>query len=101
MERAVILYEADNVATTIDEDNLQAGETIEVTVGQLRYQIRLLDSVQYGHKFALKDIPKGSHLIKYDEVMGVATSDILTGQHVHVHNVISPRAKLSAQEGEA
>ncbi len=42
-----------------------------------------------GHKFALRDIPKGEYVIKYGEIIGRATSDIQKGDWVHTHNVKS------------
>ncbi len=42
-----------------------------------------------GHKFALRDIPKGEYVIKYGEIIGRATADIKKGDWVHTHNVKS------------
>ncbi len=42
-----------------------------------------------GHKFALRDIPKGEYVIKYGEIIGRATADIKKGEWVHTHNVQS------------
>ena len=43
--------------------------------------------LETGHKYALKDIDSGEHIIKYGEVMGEATCPIREGEHVHTHNV--------------
>jgi len=37
----------------------------------------------------------GDPVVKYGEVIGYATTGIRPGQHVHVHNVRSDRARLS------
>ena len=54
-------------------------------------QIHALDNVavdvETGHKVALKDIPKGSNVIKYGFPIGHATKDIKAGESVHIHNV--------------
>lgn len=54
-------------------------------------QIHALDNVavdvETGHKVALKDIPKGSNVIKYGFPIGHATEDIKAGESVHTHNV--------------
>ncbi len=42
-----------------------------------------------GHKFALRDIPKGEYVIKYGEIIGRASRDIQAGEWVHTHNVKS------------
>jgi altronate dehydratase small subunit len=38
-------------------------------------------------------IAKGEPVLKYGAAIALATSDIAEGQHVHVHNVASNRAK--------
>lgn len=45
------------------------------------------DKIPSGHKVALADISAGQQIIKYGSVIGVATQDIPSGAHVHVHNV--------------
>jgi hypothetical protein len=47
----------------------------------------LCQDIEYGHKFALADIPIGEYVIKYGYQIGRATKVILQGEHVHVHNV--------------
>ncbi len=42
-----------------------------------------------GHKIALRDIPKGTAVIKYGYPIGIATQDIQAGTHVHTHNLSS------------
>jgi hypothetical protein len=42
-----------------------------------------------GHKLARLAISAGEHILKYGAPIGVATTDIPAGAHVHVHNVRS------------
>ena len=56
-------------------------------------EVVMKEDVKFGHKFAIKDIKKGEHVIKYNESIGTATKDIFTGEHVHVHNVESDRGR--------
>ena len=53
--------------------------------------IHKLDNVEVnledGHKYALRDIKAGEHIIKYGNSIGHATVDIKAGEHVHTHNV--------------
>ncbi|MBO4353872.1 MAG: UxaA family hydrolase, partial [Clostridia bacterium] len=42
-----------------------------------------------GHKYALCDIHKGEHVVKYGYPIGTATRDIKKGDHVHTHNLKS------------
>lgn len=49
--------------------------------------IVLLEDIDKGHKFALRDIRSGENIIKYGEIIGRATADIAAGFHVHSHNM--------------
>ena len=91
MRRAIVLNEADNVATALAE--LQPGEVVEVQVGSNVLAIRLVDPVPFGHKFSIVAIPCGEKVVKYGEVIGRATRSISVGEHVHVHNVESERGR--------
>jgi altronate dehydratase large subunit len=77
---AIVADEHDNVATAIRD--LDPG-TVTTTQGPAQ----LNASLRTGHKLSLVDIDSGAHIIKYGEIVGVATSPIRAGDHVHVHNV--------------
>ena len=53
--------------------------------------INKLDNVEInlsdGHKYALRDIAEGEHVIKYGNPIGHATAPIKKGEHVHTHNM--------------
>ena len=55
--------------------------------------MKALEAVPYGHKIALQDIAKGQIIVKYGEEIGMASSDIQKGEHVHIHNLESMRAR--------
>jgi altronate hydrolase len=46
-----------------------------------------LPGVPRGHKVAVRDIPAGTAVRKYGQVIGVATAPIAAGEHVHTHNL--------------
>ena len=46
-----------------------------------------------GHKIALHAITSGAPVRKYGQYIGAATADIAPGEHVHVHNLASRRAR--------
>jgi len=52
---------------------------------------KAVQQIPLGHKIALKDIPAGEQVFKYDESIGVASKDIKKGQHVHTHNLKTAR----------
>lgn len=43
--------------------------------------------IPFGHKIAVKDIRKGQEIIKYGKPIGVASTEIKSGDWVHTHNV--------------
>ena len=91
MQRAVAMKSADNVATCLTD--LQAGDVEKVTVDGAQATIEIKNDIPFGHKIALIDIAAGDVVIKYAEVIGVASRSIAKGEHVHVHNVESVRAR--------
>jgi altronate dehydratase small subunit len=89
--KAIVIQEKDNVATAIMP--LKAGSTVSLDVQGRPGKIKLLSSIPLGHKFALCDIEPGADVVKYGEPIGKATARIAKGEHVHVHNVVSHRAR--------
>lgn len=83
--KLVLLDPRDNVATAADD--LHIGAT--AAAGDITVVVR--DAIPRGHKVALKPIPMGTNVIRYGEIIGSATADVVTGEHVHVHNLISNR----------
>ena len=79
---ALKIDKKDNVAVALE--NLTVGDILYVEGNE---EIAVLRNIPYGHKIALTPIPKDDMVIKYGEVMGIATEDIAKGDHVHVSNV--------------
>ena len=91
--KAIVLSPKDNVATAIVD--LEAGAVIRLEMNGRPVAITLASNVPTGHKFALQCLKKGEAVIKYGEPIGQTTGDILCGEHVHIHNVMSrPRGGL-------
>ena len=92
MERkAIVLNSKDNVATALAD--LSAGDSIALETDKNQLSVKLVNPIQFGHKFSLVDIKAGTTILKYGEVIGEATKDIKAGEHVHVHNVASTRGR--------
>jgi len=77
----------DNVASALD--NLPAGSVVPVEHADLpaAREVQVVQDIPLGHKFALSNIQKGQKVVKFGMVIGVATQDILAGQHVSEHNL--------------
>ncbi len=59
-------------------------------------QVAAQDPIPAGHKLATVFIAAGQPILKYGQVIGVATQDIAAGAHVHTHNL-----KVTDQRREA
>lgn len=77
MKKTIVISPFDSVAVALAP--LQKGEEAE--------GITLLQDIEKGHKFALRDIKSGEKVVKYGEVIGKATADIKAGEHIHSHNM--------------
>src|SRR5665213_4278405 len=88
---ALSIHADDDVAVALDD--LAAGARARVRRGDAIAEVALLDAITLGHKFALHAIARGSPIRKYGEQIGLASADIATGAHVHVHNLVSARAR--------
>lgn len=85
----IIVDEHDNVATAVQ--HAAQGEVLEIPAAG--GALTLNDEIPFGHKFALSRIPAGGPVVKYGEVVGVASRPIAPGDHVHVHNVDGVRGR--------
>jgi altronate dehydratase small subunit len=92
-----MLSAADNVATALEE--LAASATVPIRLGKQIEIVTALERIPFGFKIALADIPRGAPVVKYGEVIGIASSDIKTGQLVHVHNLEGARGRGDLASG--
>jgi altronate dehydratase small subunit len=88
---AIAIRESDNVATALRD--LAVGEEIVVGVVDRTLSVHVRQAIPFGHKLALTDIPAGTDILKYGEVMGRATQEIPAGAHAHIHNIESLRGR--------
>lgn len=90
-KRTVVMKPNDNVATALED--IAPDTDIIVKVGGREMPVHVISRIPFGHKLALVDIGRGQQVVKYGEVIGVATRDIKAGEHVHVHNLESCRGR--------
>lgn len=96
MSKDIILVDPkDNVATALHQ--LGIGDAIHVALRNYSVNIELLQHIPFGHKLALQDIEPGQPVIKYGEVIGITTTKIRKGEHVHIHNVEGLRGRGDRQ----
>lgn len=93
MLKAILLQATDNVATTLCDIKKGSVPVIVGPQSKLKQDLAVIEDIPFGHKFALADIKKNEHIIKYGKIIGIATADIQGGEYVHVHNVVSLRGR--------
>lgn len=76
-KKSIIINPLDNVAVAL----------CDLKKGQTEQGVTLKEDITKGHKFAIKDIKSGEHILKYGNPIAYATADIKEGCHVHTHNV--------------
>lgn len=81
---AILLNTKDDVATALT--GLKANQTVEVELESVTYSTVLTEDIEFGHKYALRDIAEGEDILKYGLPIGQALADIAVGEWVHVHN---------------
>ena len=84
-QNAVVIDQRDNVAVATYQLEAGAEARYPMPDGTLA-SVTATDDIPLFHKIALVNIPKGEKVVKYGEFIGVATTDIKRGQHVHTHN---------------
>ncbi len=74
--RTLRLHAKDNLIVAVDA--LDVGRTIDGVTASAR--------IPRGHKMAMVKITKGAPVLKFGQIIGFATEDIVPGQHIHTHN---------------
>ena len=73
------LHPSDNVIIALAD--LPAGSTLPPLAGPLT------DAIPRGHKIAATAIAAGQNVLRYGQIIGVATRAIAAGGHIHTHNL--------------
>lgn len=89
MSKIFIFNERDNIGVAIVDINPY--ETINLET--INKSITIQEKIPFGFKVSIKKIKKGENIIKYGEVIGKATKNILSGELVHIHNVEGVRGR--------
>jgi altronate hydrolase len=82
---AIKLAPDDTVATALRA--LDPDTRPRISGGDASGPPRIVEPIPRGHKFALVDIAAGATVFKYGAPIGMATEDICSGAHVHLHNL--------------
>jgi altronate hydrolase len=50
--------------------------------------IRAANPIPFGHKIAVRDLPAGAPVKRYNQIIGFAGRPVTAGEHVHLHNLV-------------
>ncbi|WLD93846.1 UxaA family hydrolase [Alkalihalobacillus sp. AL-G] len=89
--QTLMMKPIDNVAVALTP--IKKDTVLQVTCQDKTFSVVLQDDIDFGHKFAVVTIQKEQDVRKYGEVIGVASSEIQAGEHVHIHNVEGKRGR--------
>src|SRR3984957_4433401 len=88
---ALRLNAADNVVIAMRR--LEPGEQVD---GE---GLETAEAILSGHKVAVRPIRADETVHKYGQVIGVATTDVAPGAHVHTHNMAMSSLREGAHAG--
>ena len=84
---ALLMDERDNVVTCVAAVS-KGSQIVYQKAGEV-YTLPAEDDIPYCHKAALKDLPLGTEVRKYGEMIGQTTASIAKGHWVSHENIIS------------
>jgi len=95
METVTIIHGSpkDNVVTCCSP--ISCGDTVAIGTTF----VKATQNIPIYHKMALCFIGAGETVYKYGQPIGIASKDILPGQHVHVQNLESDRGRGDRKKG--
>ena len=97
MVKCLVLAPNDNVGILLDSPG-RIGE-IAQTFGSLKSNLILKNVIFQGHKMAIKNIKVNTPVIKFGQIIGLSTKNIVSGEHVHIHNIrFSDKIKFSQNQ---
>lgn len=87
-----VVHENDNVATALGD--IEPG-TVRL-IGAVQAAAVASEPIGYGHKLALRDIPEGGMVVKYNAPVAVTRRAVKAGEWLHLHNARSLNDTRSA-----
>lgn len=99
MTTAIQIRNTDTVATAVVD--LAPGDRVRITGARTGAEITAAEAIPRGHKIALRDVETGENILKYGEIIGMATQHIAAGYWVHVHNCRGVKARRHDPAGAA
>jgi hypothetical protein len=99
-KRVLKMAKTDNVATALIQ--IDQGEEAEVLSpdGVVLDKILTIQTIPFGYKISLDNIPKNTNIYKYGALIGSSYCEIKKGAMVHIHNINSNRINIPRERVE-
>ncbi|MBG0777943.1 MAG: UxaA family hydrolase [Desulfovibrionaceae bacterium] len=99
MKSIIVMHEKDNVGNALED--IRKGDDVSYATNGQKQHLVAQDDVPFGFKVALRDIAPDADIVKYKEVIGMASRPIKAGECVHIHNVKGKRGRGDLEEAQA
>ena len=76
-----------NHALKINNEDTVAVALVALEPGMDVFGVTTVDTIPVAHKVALKAMAEGEAVLKYGNVISLASQAIAPGEHVHTHNM--------------
>lgn len=93
MKQIHLINSTDNTGSALE--HVVAGEICYIERSGTIRTFKAIEDIPFAFKIAVENIPQGTDVIKYGEVIGEASQDIHIGECVHIHNVVGKRAQTA------
>jgi altronate hydrolase len=80
---------ANDILQLKPEDNV-AVALRDIAAGEIVGPLQACEAIPMGHKIAVRHIERNTEILKYGLPIGIASTDIPAGAHVHTHNLTMP-----------
>lgn len=95
--QALTLHDGDDVAVMTTDGTVGQICDIRAHDGEI-LSLTLKSVAPFGHKIAVRSLPKDHVVTKYGQPIGIALAAIEAGSHVHTHNLSGYRSNLRGEE---
>ena len=90
-KKAMLLHPDDNSAVAVED--ISKDESVEIVCkGATTKTVNALADVPFGFKISTRDIQEGQNILKYGQVIGMASCNVSEGDRLHIENIKGLRA---------
>lgn len=90
-KKAMLLHTRDNSAVAVED--ILKGEPVDIVCkGAVTKTVTALADVPFGFKISTREIRESQDILKYGQVIGMASCNVARGDRLHIENIKGLRA---------